>query len=248
MNEMIDLSETKLTPEEKAGVSAFCEALRTVLDQGLQSVTLYGSATRGDYRPGESDINLLVVMEHIDVPILKTVLDPVVRARRHGLTPFFITEYNLRSSGDVFPVKFLSIKESYRVLWGRDVLRDLEISEKYLRLRCEQEIKNLLLRLRRYYIVRTGSGLADMMSQVIIGFLENLRVALALTQEGLVSREEVVEAAARTFDFEAETLRKVRSLRSSDVSITITREEAETLYDKFMAIVDKVARATDQMD
>jgi hypothetical protein len=86
------------------------------------------------------------------------------------------------------------------------------------------------------------------MSQVIIGFLENLRVALALTQEGLVSREEVVEAAARTFDFEAETLRKVRSLRSSDVSITITREEAETLYDKFMAIVDKVARATDQMD
>jgi len=85
-----------------------------------------------------------------------------------------------------------------------------------------------------------------MMSQVVVGFLENLRFVLSLTQEGLVSREEVVEAAARTFDFEAETLRKVRSLRSSDLSIK--REEAEALYDKFMAIVDKVAQATDRMD
>lgn len=245
MNQLIDLSETKLGDDEKAAIAAFCEALYDTPNVSIRSVSLYGSAARKDYRPGKSDINLLVVVEGIDVAILKSVLDPVARGRRYGITPFFITEVNLRSSADVFPIKFLAMRESYRVLLGRDVLADLDISREHLRLRCEQEVKNLLLRLRRHYIMRGGQGLTEMMSQMIVGFLETLRVVLSLTQEGLPSREEVVDVAAKTFEIDAEILRSVRGLRDRDVSLS--REEAEQLYDKFMAIVDRVAQITGQM-
>ncbi|MCP4664105.1 MAG: hypothetical protein GY856_52645 [bacterium] len=122
----------------------------------VQSITLYGSAMRKDYRPGRSNVNLLVVLGKIDVAILRSVLDHVVKGRRYGIAPFFITETNLRSSTDVFPVKFLAIQESYCVLWGRDILRELEISRAHLRLRCEQEVKNLLLRLRRHFLMSGG--------------------------------------------------------------------------------------------
>lgn len=248
MNKLNDLSETELGAEDKAEVEAFCEELRKATNVSIHSIILYGSATRKDYRPGSSDINLLVIVEHIDVSFLKSVLDPVTRGRRYGIAPFFITEANLKSSADVFPVKFLAMKESYKMLWGQDVLRDLEISREHVRLRCEQEIKNILLRMRRQYLIGGGRGrsLTDMMSRVIGVFLETLRVVLSLRQENLPSREEVVKAAAETFELDAEILQNVKALRDRDVSLSGV--EAEQLFDKFMAIVDKVAQITDKMD
>lgn len=246
MKESIDLSGTKLSDKKKASITAFCKVLHNVSDLGVKSVTLYGSAARDDYRPGKSDINLLVVLERIDVPILKSVLDPVARGRRHGIAPFFITEADLCSSADVFPVTFLAMQESYRVLLGSDVLGEMKIAREHIRLRCEQEIKNVLLRLRRYYIMRGGRKLTQMMSSMIGGFLETLRVVVSLTQKNLPSREEVVNVAAERFEFDAETLRNVSDLR--DRSTSLPRREAEELYNKFMVAVDKVAQITDQMD
>ena len=248
MNKINDLSETEIGAEDKAAVEAFCEEIRKAPNVSIRSIILYGSAARKDYRPGKSDINLLVVVERIDVSILKSVLDPVTRGRRYGIAPFFITETNLRSSIDVFPVKFLAMKESYKLLWGHDLLKNLEINREHIRLRCEQEIKNLLLRMRRQFLIGGGRGrsLTEMMSRVIVAFLETLRVVLSLTQENTPSRGEVVNAAAKTFDLDAETLRNVRALRDRDVSLS--RSEAEQLFDKFMAIVDKVAQITDKMD
>jgi len=248
MNNLDNLAETKLAAEDIAAVEAFCEELRNAPNLDLRSIVLYGSAVRQDYRPGGSDINLLVVPERIDVSVLKGVLDPVTRGRRYGIAPFFITEANLRSSADVFPVKFLAMKESYKLLWGQDLLEGLEISREHIRLRCEQEIKNILLRMRRQYLVGGGRprGLTEMMSRVIGVFFETLRVVLSLTREDLPSREEVVDAAAEAFELDAEILRNVGALRSRDVSLP--REEAEQLFDKLMAIVDRVAQITDKMD
>jgi hypothetical protein len=149
---------------------------------------------------------------------------------------------------DVFPVKFLAMKESYKLLWGHDVLKNLEISREHIRLRCEQEIKNLLLRMRRQFLIGGGRArsLTEMMSRVVVVFLETLRVVLSLTQEDFPSREEVVNVAAETFDLDGETLRNVRALRDRDVSLS--RVEAEQLFDKFMATVDKVAQIIDKMD
>lgn len=118
----IDLSGTPLGGKEQAAVLAFCKALQGALDANLQSVSLYGSAARDDFCPRKSDINLLVVVERIDLAILKGVVEPVAIGRRWGIAPFFITERNLRASTDVFPVKFLSMQESYRVLVGADIL------------------------------------------------------------------------------------------------------------------------------
>ena len=151
----MDLSNTPLGDEEQAALRAFCEALQDALDDNLRSVTLYGSAARDDFLPRKSDINLLVVLERIDVAILKGILDPVAIGRRWGIAPFLITEKNLRASTDVFPVKFLSMQESYRVLLGIDILGGLTIRREHLRLRCEQEFKNILLRLRRHYLLES---------------------------------------------------------------------------------------------
>ena len=123
MTDSINISGTKLNEKEKDAVITFCEALRDLQQTNLASVSLYGSANRDDFRSGKSDINLLIVMNHIDVKVLKNVLTAVNKARRYGVSPFFITEENFHHSADVFPVKFLSMKESFQLLfpllWSR---------------------------------------------------------------------------------------------------------------------------------
>jgi hypothetical protein len=100
--------------------------------------------------------------------------------------------------------------------------------------------------MRRHYVMGGGRGLTQMMSRMVGGFLETLRVAVSLTQKNLPSREEVVNVAATMFEFDAEILRKVSDLRNRRISLP--RREAEELYDKFMTAVDKVAQITGQMD
>ena len=85
-----------------------------------------------------------------------------------------------------------------------------------------------------------------MMSRMVGGFLETLRVVVSLTQKNLPSREELVNVAAEKFEFDAEILRNVNNLR--DRSTSLPRREAEELYNKFMGAVDKVAQIVDQMD
>ena len=119
MRDSMDLSETRLGSAEKEALVEYCQALQDAPDLEIRSITLYGSALREDYQPGRSDINLLIVAERIDVPILAGVLDTVSGGQRYGFAPFFLTEEDLRSSADVFPVKFLMIQDSYQVLVGK---------------------------------------------------------------------------------------------------------------------------------
>lgn len=246
MKDPIDLSHTKLSDKEKGSVKTFCNVLSNIPNLGIKSITLYGSAARDDYRPGKSNINLLIVLERIDLTILKSVLDPVARGRRYGIAPFFITEADLRSSADVFPVKFLAMQESYIVLFGSDVLGELKIAREHIRLRCEQEIKNVLLRLRRHYVMAASRELTQMMSRMVGGFLDTLRVVVSLKDKSFLSQQEVINVAAKMFDFDAEILRSVNDLRNRSTSLP--RKKAEELYSKFMTVVEKIAQITDKME
>ena len=208
MNEFENLEKTKLSASERNAVERFCWETREGLGEKLLSITLYGSAARNDYHPGRSDINILVLTSILNFSAMQTLLDPVSRGLRVGIHPLLMTDGDLRSSTDIFPVKFLSMKESHYTLWGEDPLSGLVIEREHLRLRCEQEIMNLLLRLRRHYIYHGGWNLEEKISGSVTGFLENLRVALSLGQETILTRDQTLEAAEK-YGISSSTLARV---------------------------------------
>jgi hypothetical protein len=246
MDSHIDLSKTRLGDQQSAATVSFCEALLSQPDVRVESITLYGSAARQDYRAGKSDINLLILLDRIDVPILKGMTDPIALGKRHGIAPFFLTDQDLRWATRAFPAKFLSIKEHCQVLFGKDPLQELSISREYLRLRCGQEITNLLLSLRRYYILGGGHNLSQMMVKSTGLLLENMRIVVYLSEQNLPSRAETIDAFSRAFGMDPGVLRSVSRLR--DEGTVVERDEAEQLYGKFMAAVEKVAEIANRED
>ena len=144
------------------GLERFCSQLQEALGEQLVSVILYGGLAKGEYAASSGDVNLMVVVNEVTVEALDKAISPVQQGMRDfGLAVMLLSEDNLRRSTDVFPIKFLDMQQHHRVVWGKDVLADLLIAKDHLRLRCEQEIKNLLLRLRQFYLHRAHHARCD---------------------------------------------------------------------------------------
>ncbi len=246
LKQSIDLSVKNLSSKEQKAVTKFVETVRGVFGDGLRSVTMYGTAARGGFRSGMSTVDLLIVVENLELGHLKQLLDAVVKGRRYGIAPFLLTAEDLRSSTDVFPVKFLSIKRSRHVVLGDDILGAIAIGREHLRLRCEQEIKNLLLGLRRAYLRQQGHGLTEIMTQRLEGFMETLRATLSLVSDEPIERSAVTGSAAQQFGVDAAVLERIDTYRKKE-SVP-KKKEAEALYARFMQLVEGVARAVDQLD
>ena len=137
----------------QADIQALAEGLQKSLGDKLKSVVLYDGMAKNEYIKENDLVCLMVVLTEVDTGNLDCVGE-VLREdpRQKQYQTLVLSERDLKTSTDVFPIRFLDMQQDYDVLVGDDVVKDLEISRDNLRLRCEQEIKNLLLRLRTLYI------------------------------------------------------------------------------------------------
>ena len=91
----------------------------------LESVLLYGSAVRGDFLPGRSNLNLVLFVSSYDVAILKQYATVHKKwSKELVVAPLFLTKDDLQASAVVFPLEYQDIHDCHRLLWGQDLLWD----------------------------------------------------------------------------------------------------------------------------
>ena len=119
---------------------------------GPYAAVLYGSLARGDFLPGRSDINLLLVFPALPARLLDD-LRPALRAW-HGRgfpPPLLFTAEEWARAVDVHQLELADILSSYRVLRGSDPVAGLRPDPGLLRRALEQEFRGKVLRLRQAY-------------------------------------------------------------------------------------------------
>jgi predicted nucleotidyltransferase len=241
--------DTAIPAPVRKGLERFCSAMNDALGDELIAIILYGGLAKKDYAPTTSNVNVLVVLKHVSVKALDRIVSPMKKATRAiRLAPMVLSEDDLRSSTDVFPIKFLDMQEHHRVLWGKDVLSDLPIAKDHLRLRCEQEIKNLLLRLRKAYLQRGGKSrlIKSTLTATASAFLNSLSALLILkTGRAPTQKSAIAETAAGELGLDGNTLREVLALGRGDRKADTA--ELRRIYDSFMETVQKAATIVDQL-
>lgn len=149
-------------PERPEDITpALAADLQAALGDELISVCLFGSAASGRYRPGFSDINLLVVAGQAAAN-RPGLLGPFARkwAPARVAPPLVLTPDHLAQSRDTFPVEMLAMAHAHRVLAGPDPLAGLEVEPSHLRLQLERELKAKLVTLRTRLIAAAGDEAA----------------------------------------------------------------------------------------
>ncbi len=175
-------------------INAFSRDLSEAAGDRLVSLILYGSALTDQFVPGRSDLNFLIVLKSAGEEDLASLIKPVRTWERKGVAlPIVMSPQGIRDSLDSFPMEYLDMKSAYQVVLGSDVLAEIEIQPRHLRLQCEREIKAKLIQLRRSYL-EMGAKQRDreqLFRQSIKSFLVIMRSMLWL--EGV----ERPKAAAR---------------------------------------------------
>lgn len=147
-----DYEKIKRDIEEK-----FLALLKTVFGADLSTVLLYGSAARGMYRKGVSDINILIILEKSSPrKIFELGKAAGSLTARHRITPLIMTRAEFASAADVFPMEYHDIRDSRRILFGRDEPADLELSRTNLRHQLEERLRGAVNDIRQMLILSGG--------------------------------------------------------------------------------------------
>lgn len=241
---------TGLTNKEEKALQELTQRLLKAYQNRLVSVILYGSAASGDYQQGYSDLNVLCVLEQLGLEELRRA-GPILRWWRElgSPSPLLLTLEELRNSTDCFPIEFHDIRDRHRVLYGQDVVADLEIDDVFYRAHVEFELRAKLLRLRQKAaaVMEDGDLLRELLLQSVSTFCVLMRHALRLhgIQPGYLKRE-VVEAAENAFQLNLDSFKTLLDLREG---IKKSKEvDPRQLFSDYIAAISAIAQAVDRLE
>jgi predicted nucleotidyltransferase len=176
---------------------------RQVFCDNLIAVIMYGSALTSGYRPGKSDINIVVVLDDDAIAEIGKSVSMFRKWSKCRVTvPFFMSRKFIASALDAYPVEFLDIRSNYRVLFGEDVFAAISIDNNYLRLQCERELRGLAIHLRSAYVAAGGRNkvLAELLTVSVKKLLPVFKALLTLRDLPVPAhRGEIVAAVEHEF-------------------------------------------------
>lgn len=213
---------------------------------GRYTAVLHGSAARGTWIPGVSDVNLLLVLEDASPATLRALAQAFDTWRRvNQPPPLLLTQEEWRRSADVFALEITDMKTAYKVLRGPDVVAGVTVQKRDLRRALEREFRGKLLQLRRGYVALAGDtaalGLLGQSSSATILVL--LRGLLALLNDTVPADDgDVVARAAEQVGFAAAQVRAFSDHRA-DKKLRATREQ----FEQYLGAVEKTAQYVDQL-
>lgn len=226
---MTEMSRDRLTALPKSVQERLEElklSLEKILGDGLTSMVVFGSAVRGGYREGRSDVDLVLVLKAPGRAVLDSIGNALQLARFAArIEAIVLAEDEIPRAADVFPLLYDDIRECHILLSGRDVFSGLTISNEHRRLRIEQELREAQMRLRR--MVTDSLGATDALAAAVIRKARQVRsplqALLVLRGEGTDgSYEAVTRAAGKAYGVEVEAIFHARE-RAGEAHAALTQ-------------------------
>ena len=227
-------------------VESFVSDYHTVYGNQLISVFMYGSAVTHEYKPGKSDINILIVLEDTAISqISKSLHLQKSWSKCRVSTPFFFTKQYIADSCDTYPVEFLDMQSNYKVLYGEDLLKNLEIKHEHVRLQCERELRGVAVHLRRSYAQCAGNDtlLYALLDTSIRRLIPVFKGLLALKGRSITkSKSDSIALIEDTYNLGMSSFSDIFNLNKKDL-----KHQYDKLFEKYAQDIDKLVAAVDKL-
>ena len=209
----------------------------------LESVVLYGPAARGDVHPGKL-YHLIVVMAELSPASLGLLSGPIRWWLDRGQPmPRLFSPAFIAASADVFPMELLDIAQHREVLHGRDPFADLVVDTSHLRLQCERELREKMMRLCEGY-AETLDRRRELEQLLVLSYVdvaEVFRGCLYLRGETPPARgAEVVTRFCERAGIDPEPFRAVERLARGE------RQDPVALFARYHAELSRAIEAVDR--
>jgi len=238
-------------PSAHAVVEQIRSVVPRVLGEKMVSLVLYGPLAASSLTVDEKvdSVNVLIVLRSVDLETLSALSKALDNVRgKSQLSPMVMSVDEMQASTDVFPVTFMEMRRRYQLLAGEDVLAELPISHAHLRLRCEQELKNLLLRMQSVYLLesRRPRDLLASLRRCYAAYLRAARASLVLVdQQPPDTDAELIALVGSHFRVDGGVLEQVA--KATGAKTTLGADAMVNLFASFLVVVHHTAEAIDKL-
>jgi hypothetical protein len=141
------------------------------------------------------------------------------------------------------------MKRHYQVVFGVDVLEELQFGGKALRLQCERELKGKLMLLRTGFLETEGKAenLQRLMAASITAFLSVFNALLTLKdREAPRGRREIVSAVADLYGIDASPFLHCIDLREGKKGLAPA--DLTAIFRSYTAEIQKLIATVDRLE
>lgn len=216
------------------------------LGERLETVVLYGPEVHGHSYRGIGQLNLMIVLADLEPDTLRLLGEPVQWWLAKGQPwPRFFTQALIRDSLDVYPIELSDIARHHRVLHGSDVVSALTVDRAHLRIQCERELREKLMRLREGYVEARGAArpLRRLLAASFASFAPVWRGCLHLLGEAVPAHDgEAASALCRRLALDAAPFAAVERIAGgeSDGDVSSTYAHYHRELTAMVARVDRL--------
>lgn len=230
-------------------INEFVERMRGAAGTNLLAAILYGSAAAGDYVSDYSDVNLLCVLRETSFASIEA-LAPAIEwwGKQKHRVPLLMGAEEMRRSADVFSIEFLDMRRHYRVLWGEDILKTLEIPMRLHRAQVEYELREKTILLRQRLLMVSGNAEAkwELLLRSLPAFATLFRHALiALGDAGAGSKREAAGALASKLGVDTSVFGELLDIRERKTDRKAAN--VDEIFASYLKLVEQVTAAVDKM-
>lgn len=220
--------------------------LRNTLGDRLRAASLFGSAARGEWIEGVSDVNVLVLIDDIDAPVLGRVAPAVRKAAAANVRPLLMELAEWRRAADVFTIELADMQDANVPMFGDDPTAGASIRQDALRFQAEHELRGKLLHLHSGMIMTADQPkrLGELLMHALPSFTTYMRAALRLAGQTVptASRDVIAQACALVGTSDSALLR-VLDARTAKSTLSIGLDDA--VADDYNTAVEQLAAYID---
>jgi len=237
-------------PEQlKQVINEFTTDINELFDNEAEAIILFGSAATEEYIPKKSDVNFLVCLTEQGIDKIDIVEKKVKKWQKKNISlPLFLTKSYIKASLDSFPIEFFNMSQTYQIIQGEDILKDLKFNKKDIRLQCERELKGKLLSLREDYILTRGKKkkMSQLINESIVTFISIFKALLFLRDSEVpVKKSDVILAMCREFDLDESVFSVLLAHRNN--SVNLDKEQLSNIIKKYIKEIRQLSQVVDSM-
>jgi len=236
-----------LPDEYQQHLRTYVKDVQRVYGDVLEGVLLYGSAVRGEFLPGRSNLNIVLVVKSATAEQLKKYGALHRRwAKEQIVVPLIVTQAEMPAMSMAFPLEYLEIQEYHRLLAGQDPFVGFKIDQRHARAEVLQSLRGNLLRVRQRFIEGGGTeeAVTILLPLSLTAILPVLRGVQRLVGMPVLSQGEPLLADLESFlSVDLSGLRDAWLLKRGQISPG--QKEIPRLMERYLESFERLVQAVE---
>jgi len=223
----------------------FVERLRTAAGSNLHSVVLYGSAAGSDFHKDFSDVNVLCLFQELSASAMLGVSDCVQwwKKERQSI-PLLLSVDELTRAADVFAIELLDIRAHHRVLYGKDLIAELNVPVHLHRVQVEHELRTKLILLRQNFVSK--ADVLKLMLDSVSSFTTLFRHSLiAMGEKPEAGRRAMLQQLQRKINADVRAFMELLNVREGSVKANAL--DGKSIFPGYLRAIEQVIAAVDRL-